>query len=107
MKVEHEEVLLVPRWIDAGRVTFKYGLGEESIGVLKTLHKLGLDSIAPVQVGAAAVSPRDVVAACLPDPPDLATRCRGSPAPGPGSPERARTAHGGLRFGSWLPRRSR
>ena len=59
VNVEHEEVLLIPRWIDAGRVTFKYGLGEEFIGVLKTLHKLGLDSTAPVQVGAAAVSPRD------------------------------------------------
>ena len=27
VNVEHEEVLLMPRWIDAGRVTFKYGLG--------------------------------------------------------------------------------
>ena len=44
VNVEHEEVLLVPRWVDAERVTFKYGLGEEFIGVLKTLHKLGLDS---------------------------------------------------------------
>src|ERR1700681_1695989 len=61
VNVEHEEVLLIPRWIDAGRVTFKYGLGEEFIGVLRTLHKLGLDSTAPVRVGAAAVSPRDVV----------------------------------------------
>ena len=44
VNVEHEEVLLVPRWVDAKRVTFKYGLGDEFIGVLKTLHKLGLDS---------------------------------------------------------------
>ena len=44
VNVEHEEVLLVPRWIDCKRVTFKYGLGDEFIGVLKTLHKLGLDS---------------------------------------------------------------
>ena len=44
MNVEHEEVLLVPRWIDCKRVTFKYGLGDEFIDVLKTLHKLGLDS---------------------------------------------------------------
>ena len=43
VNVEHEEVVLMPRWIDAGRVTFKYGLGDEFIGVLKTLHKLGLD----------------------------------------------------------------
>ena len=44
VNVEHEEVLLVPRWIDCKRVTFKYGLGDEFIEVLKTLHKLGLDS---------------------------------------------------------------
>src|SRR6188768_903901 len=44
VNVEHEEVLLVPRWIDCRRVDFKYGLGEEFIGVLKTLRKLGLDS---------------------------------------------------------------
>jgi saccharopine dehydrogenase-like NADP-dependent oxidoreductase len=52
-------------------VTFKYGLGEEFIGVLKTLHKLGLDSTTPVRVGGVEVSPRDVVAACLPDPAGL------------------------------------
>src|SRR5690348_16425618 len=66
VNVEHEEVLLMPRWIEARRVTFKYGLGEEFIGVLRTLHKLGLDATEPVRVGAASVSPRDVVAACLP-----------------------------------------
>jgi len=27
VNVEHEEVLLMPRWIDCERVTFKYGLG--------------------------------------------------------------------------------
>ena len=39
--VEHEEVLLMPRFLEAQRVTFKYGLGAEFIGVLRTLHKLG------------------------------------------------------------------
>ena len=68
VNVEHEEVLLIPRWVDAGRVTFKYGLGDEFIGVLKTMHQLGLDSTSPVRVGGVEVSPRDVVAACLPDP---------------------------------------
>ncbi len=43
VNVEHEEVLLVPRWVKAKRVTFKYGLGEKFINVLKTLHMLGLD----------------------------------------------------------------
>ncbi|QFQ98825.1 ATP-binding protein [Streptomyces phaeolivaceus] len=81
VNVEHEEVLLVPRWLKAKRVTFKYGLGDEFIGVLKTLHKLGLDRTDPVTVasgaGPAAVSPRDVVAACLPDPAGLGDRMRG------------------------------
>ncbi len=68
VNVEHEEVLLMPRWIDARRVTFKFGLGDEFIDVLKTLNKLGLDRTEPVTVRGVQVSPRDVVAACLPDP---------------------------------------
>ncbi|GAA3226761.1 saccharopine dehydrogenase C-terminal domain-containing protein [Pseudonocardia petroleophila] len=71
VNVEHEEVLLMPRWIDARRVTFKYGLGSHVIGVLRTLHELGLSSTVPVQVGGVSVSPREVVAACLPDPATL------------------------------------
>jgi saccharopine dehydrogenase (NAD+, L-lysine forming) len=77
VNVEHEEVLLVPRWIDCRRVTFKYGLGEEFIGVLKTLHTLGLDSTEPVSVRGVEVAPRDVVAAALPDPATLGDRMRG------------------------------
>src|SRR5215469_7871275 len=77
VNVEHEEVLLIPRWVDARRVTFKYGLGAEFIGVLRTLHKLGLDSTNPVRVDGQAVSPRDVVAACLPDPATLGDKMTG------------------------------
>jgi saccharopine dehydrogenase-like NADP-dependent oxidoreductase len=77
VNVEHEEVLLIPRWIRAQRVTFKYGLGSEFIGVLRTLHKLGLDRTDPVRVGEASVSPRDVVAACLPDPATLGDKMSG------------------------------
>ena len=80
--VEHEEVLLIPRWVDAGKVTFKYGLGKEFIDVLKTLRKLGLDRTQPVQVGGVAVSPRDVVAACLPDPATLGDRMTGATCAG-------------------------
>jgi saccharopine dehydrogenase-like NADP-dependent oxidoreductase len=82
VNVEHEEVLLMPRWVDARRVTFKYGLGEEFIGVLKTLHKLGLDRTDKVRVGGAEVSPRDVVAACLPDPATLGDRMTGKTCAG-------------------------
>jgi len=80
--VEHEEVLLMPRWIDADRVTFKYGLGEEMITILRTLHTLGLDSTTPVMVKGVEVSPRDVVAACLPDPVTIGPRMEGKTCAG-------------------------
>jgi saccharopine dehydrogenase-like NADP-dependent oxidoreductase len=82
VNVEHEEVLLIPRWVEAGRVTFKYGLGAEFIEVLRTLHKLGLSAVEPVRVGGVSVSPRDVVAACLPDPATLGPRMRGKTCAG-------------------------
>jgi saccharopine dehydrogenase-like NADP-dependent oxidoreductase len=82
VNVEHEEVLLIPRWVTARRVTFKYGLGQEFIDVLRTLHKLGLDRTQPVRVGGVEVSPRDVVAACLPDPASLGDRMRGKTCAG-------------------------
>lgn len=76
----------MPRWVNARRVTFKYGLGAEFINVLRTLHLVGLDSTAPVSVhgngGASAVSPRDVVAACLPDPAGLGHLMRGATCAG-------------------------
>jgi saccharopine dehydrogenase (NAD+, L-lysine forming) len=99
VNVEHEEVVLIPRWVECERVTFKYGLGREFIDVLRTLHKLGLDSTEPVSVrpvvgtagtgpaggttrgaGPASgvrVAPRDVVAAALPDPATLGERMTG------------------------------
>ncbi|MET8280220.1 saccharopine dehydrogenase C-terminal domain-containing protein [Micromonospora sp. NPDC005174] len=82
VNVEHEEVLLIPRWVKARRVTFKYGLGEEFIDVLRTLHKLGLDGVSPVRIRGVDVSPRDVVAACLPDPATLGARMRGKTCAG-------------------------
>ena len=82
VNVEHEEVVLVPRGIDCRRVTFKYGLGSEFIGVLQTLHKLGLDSTEPVRVRDVEVAPRDLVAAALPDPAALGDRMRGKTCAG-------------------------
>ncbi|MGO4341883.1 saccharopine dehydrogenase family protein [Pedococcus sp. 2YAF34] len=80
--VEHEEVLLMPRWVDADRVTFKYGLGEELITILRTLHTLGLDRTDPVSVKGVRVSPRDVVAAVLPDPATIGPRMKGKTCAG-------------------------
>jgi saccharopine dehydrogenase-like NADP-dependent oxidoreductase len=86
VNVEHEEVLLMPRWIDAKRVTFKYGLGDEFIGILKTLNQLGLDKTQPVRVrsenGPVMVAPRDVVAAGLPDPATIGPRMTGKTCAG-------------------------
>ena len=82
VNVEHEEVLLVPRWIDCNRVTFKYGLGDEFIGVLQTLHKLGLDSKEKLSVKGVEVAPRDVVAAALPNPATLGDRMSGKTCAG-------------------------
>ncbi|WP_157009272.1 saccharopine dehydrogenase family protein [Agromyces laixinhei] len=86
VNVEHEEVLLMPRWIDAKRVTFKYGLGSEFINVLQVLHRLGLDSVSPVAVrsddGRVHVAPRDVVAATLPEPASIGPRMTGKTCAG-------------------------
>jgi saccharopine dehydrogenase-like NADP-dependent oxidoreductase len=86
VNVEHEEVLLMPRFLDAKRVTFKYGLGEEFIDILKTLHQLNLDSTTPLRVrsanGPVEVVPRDVVAAALPDPATIGPRMTGKTCAG-------------------------
>jgi len=92
VNVEHEEVALIPRFLDAKRVTFKYGLGEEFIGVLRTLHLLGLDSTEGVAVrttpdesgkrSSATISPRDLVAAVLPDPARLGDSMSGTTCAG-------------------------
>ena len=81
VNVEHEEVVLIPRWVACERVTFKYGLGQEFIDVLATLHKLGLDSTEPVSVGAPGWPPR----------------CRRRHAAGPGDARRADDADGRAR----------
>jgi saccharopine dehydrogenase (NAD+, L-lysine-forming) len=98
VNVEHEEVVLIPRWVPCERVTFKYGLGAEFIDVLRTLHKLGLDSTEPVAVRDLKVAPRDVVAAALPDPATLGERmtgrtCAGTWVRGTGSDGQPRSTY--------------
>ncbi len=82
VNVEHEEVLLMPRWVKTKRATFKYGLGDQFIGVLKTLHMLGLDNKEKINVKGVQVAPRDVVAACLPDPAHLGNQMSGKTCAG-------------------------
>ena len=68
VNVEHEEVVLIPQKVKAKQVRFKYGLGAQFIETLKTIHTLGLDKKEKVKVGSVEVSPRDLLAALLPDP---------------------------------------
>jgi saccharopine dehydrogenase (NAD+, L-lysine forming) len=82
VNVEHEEVLLMPRWVDCKRVTFKYGLGDEFITILKVLHTLGLDRTEKIRVKGVEVSPRDVVAAAVPDPATVGPRMKGKTCAG-------------------------
>ncbi len=77
VNVEHEEVLLVPRWIQTRKATFKYALGDDFIDKLKTIHALGMDRTDRVSVKGMEVAPRDVLAAITPDPISLGDKFRG------------------------------
>ena len=77
VNVEHEEVLLVPRWVEARKATFKYALGDDFIDKLKTIHALGMDRTDRVSVKGVEVAPRDVLAAITPDPITLGDKFRG------------------------------
>jgi saccharopine dehydrogenase-like NADP-dependent oxidoreductase len=86
VNVEHEEITMLPRTMNVGRVTFKYGLGTDFINVLKTLHRLGLDATKPVRVrsaqGPVEVAPRDVVVSVLPDPATIGPQMTGKTCAG-------------------------
>ncbi len=53
-----------------------------SSAFLKTLHMLGLDNKEPIKVKDVMVAPRDVVAACLPDPAHLGDKMSGKTCAG-------------------------
>lgn len=74
IKVEHEEVVTLVRYLKQfglKKSTFKISLDDNLITALKVLDKLNLRSIKPVQVKDVFVVPRDVVAACAPQPNDI------------------------------------
>jgi len=82
VNVEHEEVILIPQKIEAKKVNFKYGLGSDFIEILKTINMLGLDRKENVDVQGVSVSPRDLLAASLPDPAKLGSRMHGKTCAG-------------------------
>ena len=80
VKVEHEEVVTFARYLrpyGLKRATFKISLDESLIHCLKVLDQLGLRSLKPVEVDGVKVVPRDVVAACAPQPKDIGSEMVG------------------------------
>ena len=80
VKVEHEEVVTFARYLvqyGLKKATFKISLDDNLITALKAIDHLGLRSLKPVQVGNVKVVPRDVVAACAPQPKDIGTEMIG------------------------------
>ncbi len=74
VKVEHEEVVLMPRYLEKyglRKCTFKIALDDNLVNALKAVEALGLRSLEPIKVGGVEVVPRDVVAAAAPQPTDI------------------------------------
>jgi saccharopine dehydrogenase (NAD+, L-lysine-forming) len=80
VKVEHEEVVTLPRYLSSyglKRASFKISLDESLIHALRLLNSLGLRSTEPVLVNGVPVIPRDVVAVCAPQPGDIGREMTG------------------------------
>ena len=80
VKVEHEETVTFPRFLKQyglKRATFKISLDPNVINALKVIDHLGLRSLKPVEVDGVRVIPRDVVAACAPQPKDIGDEMQG------------------------------
>lgn len=80
IKIEHEETVTMPRYLEKfglERVTYKIALDDNLINALKVINKLGLRSTKPIQVSGLSIIPRDVVAACAPQPKDIGNEMTG------------------------------
>jgi saccharopine dehydrogenase-like NADP-dependent oxidoreductase len=75
--IEHEELVLIPRFIPCKRVTFKYGLGEKFINIIKIIKMLGLHRKDKVDVKGVKVAPIEMLAAILPPPASLGDKMTG------------------------------
>ncbi|MGC8493951.1 MAG: saccharopine dehydrogenase family protein [Syntrophobacteraceae bacterium] len=85
VNVEHEEVLLIPRYIDKGlqKVTFKFGLGRKFIDALKNLQALNLDRAdRQIRVGNMSITPREFLTKAAPDPNEIGHLMRGKTCAG-------------------------
>lgn len=75
--IEHEELVMIPRFVPCKRVTFKYGLGEKFINIIKVIKMLGLSNKEKVDVQGVKVAPIELMAAILPDPASLGDKMTG------------------------------
>ena len=74
VKVEHEEVVTLPRYLERyglRKASFKIALDEKSFERSESNRQTGLRSLHPIEVDGVQVIPRDVVAACAPKPQDI------------------------------------
>jgi saccharopine dehydrogenase-like NADP-dependent oxidoreductase len=78
VNIEHEEVVLIPRYIDCKRVTFKYGLSKEFRTMLKNLEALGMDKVdKKIKIGNSEITPRDFLSIVAPSPLETANIMEG------------------------------
>ena len=85
VNVEHEEVILIPKYIDKGlkKVTFKFGLGQEFINALRYLQSLNLDRAdMQIKIGNVEISPRDFIAKVAPNPAKIGKLMKGKTCAG-------------------------
>lgn len=78
VNVEHEEMVMLPRYMGdvAKKMSFKYGLGQDFITMLKNLRALRLDDKHSTIKGT-NLSPRDVVGMVAPSPAEVADKLKG------------------------------
>ena len=74
---DHEEPVLMPKYIKTKYCDFKIALDPEFVRITKMLHKLGLTSNKEIDVKGKKVRPRDVVTYFMPKPADLAGKVKG------------------------------
>ncbi len=78
VNVEHEEMVMLPRYMGdaAKKMSFKYGLGSEFITMLKNVKALRLDD-KHSKINGTDLSPRDVVGMVAPSPTEVADKLKG------------------------------
>ena len=80
-KVEHEEVVFMPKYLSEyglKRCTFKIALDDNLVNALKVIEMLGLrDTNRRIDMDGKQMSPRDIIARIVTQPTDLAQRMSG------------------------------